>query len=67
MSHGKEAARDVRYGRRGGRWASSPADDDAIEEWRRQRDALARIQAEREAERDRQGMLDSDGDPTEGV
>ncbi len=27
MSHGKQAARDLRYGRRGGRWADSPAGD----------------------------------------
>lgn len=26
MAHGKEAARDLRYGRRGGRWAQGPVD-----------------------------------------
>lgn len=24
MAHGKDAARDLRYGRRGGRWAEAP-------------------------------------------
>jgi hypothetical protein len=33
-------ARDIRYGRRGGRWADKPADVAALDEWRRQRDAL---------------------------
>ncbi len=33
-------ARDIRYGRRAGRWADKPADVVALEEWRRQRDAL---------------------------
>lgn len=28
MAHGKDAARDVRYGRRGGRWASEGAGTD---------------------------------------
>lgn len=41
-------SRDVAYGRRGGRWASPPADDAAIDAWRRQRDALAEA-AERAA------------------
>lgn len=30
MSHGKEAARDLRYGRRGGRWASGESVDVAL-------------------------------------
>jgi hypothetical protein len=35
------SARDIRYGRRGGRWAAEhQADDDAIDAWKRQRDAL---------------------------
>ena len=42
-------ARDIRYGRRGGRWADKPADAAALDEWRRQRDALADA-AERAAE-----------------
>lgn len=33
-------ARDIRYGRRGGRWAAKPADVAALDEWRRERDAL---------------------------
>lgn len=33
--------RDIRYGRRGGRWAAKPADLAAVDAWKRQRDALA--------------------------
>lgn len=33
-------ARDIRYGRRGGRWVEKPADVAALEAWREQRDAL---------------------------
>lgn len=44
-------SRDVRYGRRGGRWAEKPADVVALEAWRAQRDALeaATVRAAAEA------------------
>lgn len=32
MSHGKESARDLRYGRRGGRWAPSNVDERTMEQ-----------------------------------
>lgn len=34
-------ARDIRYGRRGGRWADKPHDAAALDRWRAERDALA--------------------------
>lgn len=43
-----DRARDIRYGRRGGRWAEAPADAAALEEWHRARDAM-RDAAERAA------------------
>lgn len=36
MSHGKDAARDLRYGRRGGRWAPADLDDRSLAEIREQ-------------------------------
>jgi hypothetical protein len=44
VSHGKAAARDLRYGRRGGRWAPDPQserDVASIERFKAERDALA--------------------------
>lgn len=34
MSHGKEAARDLRYGRRGGRWAAADPEERTVAEIR---------------------------------
>lgn len=56
-------AGDVRYGRRGGRWASPPPDAAKVAEWERQRDALAAAAARaREAT-----QLDLFADDTQGV
>lgn len=54
-------ARDF-HGRRGGRWLDKPADLVALEEWRRQRDALEEAAKRSAAEAGEQlGLFDTTG------